>query len=486
MRFGIRLQIICALLALLILAFVPLLAALASLTKITLADTRETAARSLGRAVAAHVVEASPRREPEALHALLSAQLGVGGVAAIGVYDRSGNPLARVGEPEAVEHLPRTAPAEEHVRPVREFGSPAIEVVIPGSDVVVATLLRTSDDTGKVAPLLRLFALYTGVGALALLVFTYIALGRLIVQPIDAIATAARRVAGGARQLDVPRTGPAELLDLGKSVAEMTARLRADEERMRAQIEELELRARELRQAQDHLLRSERLASVGRLSAGLAHEIGNPIAAILGLHDILLEGDLTPEDQRDFLVRARSEAERIHFILRDLLDFARPAAPPAAGGEERAELTEAITDVVALVRPQKAFRDRTLAVELPTSAVFVPLARDRIVQVVLNLLLNAADATSDVGHIRLSVSVSEDVARLSVEDDGAGIDPEIRERLFEPFLTTKDIGKGTGLGLAVCRGIIESAGGTIGLDESYEPGARFVIELPRCTLESPV
>src|SRR5690606_25956249 len=106
MRFGIRLQIICALLALLILAFVPLLTALASLTKVTAADMRETAARSLGRAVAAHVVEASPRRDPDGLHALLSAQLGVGGVAAIGVYDRNGIALARVGEPEALEHLP--------------------------------------------------------------------------------------------------------------------------------------------------------------------------------------------------------------------------------------------------------------------------------------------------------------------------------------------------------------------------------------------
>lgn len=484
MRFGIRLQIICALLALLILAFVPLLTALASLTKVTAADMRETAARSLGRAVAAHVVEASPRRDPDGLHALLSAQLGVGGVAAIGVYDRNGIALARVGEPEALEHLPQTAPAQEQVRTVRGFGSPAIEVVIPGSDVVVATLLRTSDDTGKVAPLLRLFALYTGVGALALLVFTYIAMGRLIVRPIDALASAARRVAGGARQLDVPRAGPAEVLDLGKSLTEMTAKLRADEERMRIQIDELERRTRELRQAQDQLVRSERLASVGRLSAGLAHEIGNPIAAILGIHDILLEGELSPEEQRDFLVRARAEAERIHLILRDLLDFARPSAPRTDSEPRQAELTEAIADVVALVRPQKAFRDRMLSVDLPESPVVVPLARDRIVQVVLNLLLNAADATHEGGHIRLSASVSGQIVRLVVEDDGAGIDPRIRERLFEPFLTTKDIGKGTGLGLAVCRGVIESAGGTILLDEDYTSGARFIIELPRCMNEA--
>lgn len=482
MRFGIRLQIVCALLALLILAFVPLLAALASLTQVTLADMRESAARSLGRAVAAHVVEASPSRDRDELHALLSAQLGVGGVAAIGVYDRQGEALVRVGEPDARERLAATISAKEQVRPVKDLGSPAIEVVIPGSDVIVATVLRTSDDAGKVAPLLRLFALYTAVGALALLVFTYIALGRLIVRPIDSIASAAKRVAGGARQLDVPRKGPAELLDLAKSLAEMTAKLRADEERMRAQIEELEQKTKELREAQDQLVRSERLASVGRLSAGLAHEIGNPIAAIIGMHDILLEGGMTPDEQRDFLVRARSEAERIHLILRDLLDFARPTAS-ASSISEPADLTEAIGDVVALVRPQKAFRDRTLAVELPEAPVFVPLARDRIVQVVLNLLLNAADATNEGGHVRLAVWSAEENVRIVVEDDGVGVAPAIRSRLFEPFLTTKDVGKGTGLGLAVCRGVVESAGGAIYLDESYTAGARFVIELPRCVLE---
>lgn len=478
MRFGLRFQIVCALLALLILAFGPLLVALTSLTKVTLADIRESAARSLGRAVAAHVGEASPTRSRDELHALLSAQLGVGGVAAVGVYDRSGAPVVRVGEPGAVEHLSPTTTAKEQIRTVRGFESPAIEVVVPGSDVIVATLVRTSDDAGKVAPLLRLFALYTGVGALALLVFTYIALGRLIVAPIDALSSAARRVAGGARNLDVPRKGPAELLDLAKSLAEMTAKLRADEERLRAHIEELERRTQELRQARDQLVRSERLASVGRLAAGLAHEIGNPIAAIIGMHDILLEGGMTPEEQRDFLVRARAEAERIHLILRDLLDFARPAGS-ADGIGEPAELTEAVADVLALVRPQKAFRNRTLTLDLPEGPVLVPLARDRLVQVVLNLLLNAADATSDDGHIRVTVSADEKAVRLAVEDDGPGVSPEIRSRLFEPFVTTKEVGKGTGLGLAVCQGLVESAGGTIRLDESYTDGARFIVELPR-------
>ena len=100
----------------------------------------------------------------------------------------------------------------------------------------------------------------------------------------------------------------------------------ADEERMRQQIDELERRAHELRDAQASLVRSERLASVGRLAAGLAHEIGNPIAALMGIEDLLLEGAIDEAEQKDFVRRMRAETERIHRILRDLLDFARPAS----------------------------------------------------------------------------------------------------------------------------------------------------------------
>lgn len=478
MRVGIRLQIIFALLALLALAFVPLFAAVASLTQVTLLDARESSARALGRAVAVHVAEASQRRDSEGLLALIEAQLGFGGVAAIAVYDASGRAIARAGESDAVKELPAIAPTgSERVRSLRTDRSSAIEVIVPGPTGPVATFLRTSDDAGRAAPLLRLVALYTGVGALALLVFTYIALGRLIIRPIDALSAAARRVAAGARNLDVPRSGPAELLDLGKSLAEMTAKLRSDEQRMREQIQELEYRARELREAQDRLVRSERLASVGRLAAGLAHEIGNPLSAIMGLHDILLEGGLEPNEARDFLVRTRSEAERIHLILRDLLDFARPTA--AEEKERKAgDVSEAIADVVALVRPQKAFRDALLEVRAPSSPLLVGLARDRIMQVLLNLLLNAADAATGAAAIRITASRMEHTVQIWVEDDGRGVEPSIRARLFEPFTSTKGVGRGTGLGLAVCRGVIESAGGTIWLDEGYDAGARFVVELP--------
>jgi two-component system, NtrC family, sensor kinase len=479
-RVGIRLQIVLALSGLLICAFAPLFAAVASLTRATMHEVRESSARSLGRAVAAHVGEARLRRSPAELRYLLDAEIGTGGVSALGVYDELGAPIARVGEKDALNVLPTTVNAGvERVSTMATERGPAIQVIVPGAGGAVAAVLRTDDDSGRAAPLVHLVGLYTGLVALGLLVFAYIALTRLIIRPLDRISGAARRVAAGARSLDVPDRGPAELVDLGTALSEMTRKLKADEQRMRDQIDELERRTNELREAQDGLVRTERLASVGRLAAGLAHEIGNPIAALLGLEDLLLQGGLDPSEEHDFLVRMRQETERIHRVLHDLLDFARPASAPAGRDADKPGVVlDAIDDVVALVRPQRSFQDIALTVDVANDLPPVTLGRERTMQVLLNLLLNAADATGRRGHISLRAERRDGGVRLSVEDDGPGVDPSIEKRLFEPFATTKEVGKGTGLGLAVCRGLVESVGGSIAFDRDHRPGARFVVELP--------
>jgi signal transduction histidine kinase len=224
-------------------------------------------------------------------------------------------------------------------------------------------------------------------------------------------------------------------------------------------------------------VRSERLASVGRLAAGLAHEIGNPIAALMGLEDLLLQGGLTPEEHRDFLQRMKRETERIHRILRDLLAFARPSSPAEVG--QPGDVETAVHDTVALVMPHPALRDVDLAIDVHSGLEEVALGREQLVQVVLNLVLNAADAVGPGGHVKVTAAPSPKGVTLSVEDDGPGVAESVRDRLFEPFVTTKEIGKGTGLGLAVCRGLVEAVGGTINLDTTTVRGARFLLELPR-------
>ena len=487
MRLGIRLQLLLALGSLLVLSFVPLFFAVASLTRATMAQVRASSAVALGRAVAGHVTaRAADRADPTTL---LEAQLGPEGVSAIAIYDARGRMTARAGEARFADALPReVTPGHERARPLATSRGAALLVVVPGDAGATSTcgavgvVVRVDLAPAASGPLVRLVALYTGVVALALLVFAYFSMTRLVVQPIDGLSHAARRVADGARKLDAPRQGARELVDLGLSLEEMTARLRADEESLRAKIEEVERYAKDLARAQERLVRSERLASVGRLSAGLAHEIGNPLAAILGFQELLLAGGLDEADQKDFLARMKRETERIHRILRDLLEFARPTARAGSvdGPEAPGSIAEAASDVAALVKPQTAFRDVDLAIEIPPDLPRVLLSHPRLVQLVLNLVLNAADASpKEGGRVVVRARAREDEVRVEVEDNGGGVAPEVKDTLFEPFVTTKPIGEGTGLGLAVCRGLVEAVGGTIGVEDGADGGARFVVELPR-------
>jgi signal transduction histidine kinase len=348
----------------------------------------------------------------------------------------------------------------------------------------VVAVLRIDDQSARAAPLVRLVGLYTAVVGLMLLVIAYFALTRLIVRPLDGLARAAERVASGARRLAVPKTSVRELADLGASLGIMTERLLQEEDKLRSKIDEVERATERLREAQDRLVRSERLASVGRLAAGLAHEIGNPISAIMGLQDLVLAGGLSPEEERDFMTRMRRETERIHRILRDLLQFARPAAQPLGDEQqEPGDVEVAARDTAALVAPQRSLQDVALTLELAPGLPEVTLGHEQLMQVILNLVMNAADAVGAGGKIRVAAERSPGGVRLTVDDNGPGVDPKVVSQLFEPFVTTKDVGKGTGLGLAVCRGLVESAGGNITLDREYGRGARFVVELPARSAE---
>jgi signal transduction histidine kinase len=470
--------------ALLLLALWPLLLAVQGLTRSSLEQVWQRDARALGRAIAGHIGEARRARGDGAIGALLDAQLGQD-VGAIAVYDARGRQLRRAGSPPCLDALPaHVSPAEERVEQVSSARGPALLVVVPAAVGPVAALLHTDPAAVRAGPVVRLFAAYVALLGLLLLVLSYFALTRIAVSPIERLSRAARRVAQGARALDVPRAGGRELVQLGASLATMTGTLRAEEEQLRQKVSELGRATAELKRAHDTVVRSERLASVGRLAAGLAHEIGNPIAAILAFQELLADSASLSDDERDFLVRMRRETERVSRVLRDLLDFARPAAAAERGEpDERASASvrAAIEHVVQLVRPQKAFARVELLTALEGELPLVAMRSDRIEQVLLNLLLNAADAmAARGGQVSIKATAEADAVEVVIEDEGGGIDPTVRERLFEPFVTTKEVGKGTGLGLAVCRGLVEAAGGSIRVADG-RAGARFVLALPPAT-----
>ncbi len=487
---GLRLQIVLALVALTTLAFVPLFFAVASLTRATVLGAREQAARALGRAIAAHVADAREGHDPRALSRALEGHAGWDSVDAVCVFGPASERLACAGSPVAMDAVHAPPPgAAETATVVRGPTGRALEIVSPTGDATVVTRVLLDEGSDKGASLVRIVALYMLTFALALGVFAYFGLTRLIVRPVEELVAAADRVGSGARTLRVPRSGARELIDLGTSVQSMAEKLINEEAKLLLKVDELTEATTRLQQAQAQLVRSERMASVGRLAAGVAHEIGNPITAMMGMEDLILDGGLSPEDQRDFVQRMRKETERIHVVLRDLLDFARPEgrAAPDSVPPPPADVEAVVRDVVALVAPQKPFR--TVRVEVDVQgAPPVALPAPRLTQVLLNMVMNAGAAVASgprrEGRVTVRARSADGGVRIDVEDDGPGVAREVRDRLFEPFVTTKEVGEGTGLGLAVCRGLVESAGGQVSYDASYEGGARFVIVLPAVSSRS--
>ncbi len=481
---GLRLQILLALAGVILVAYFPLFFAIAQVTRGTSLAYREDAVTSLGRAIAAHVVD-TRANDPTALDRTIASHVGDdGGALAIAVFGPTGETLAQGGAPGELGALrpPPRPYAQRATRATSSESGRVMDVVLPSGEAAVLVRLRAEDDPARSAQLVRGIALYMSIFALGLLVFAYIALTRAIVRPIEQLGRAADRVASGGRDFDLPSSGAREIAELGSSVRAMTARLLKEEEALRSKVEELTATTKRLGETREQLAGSERMASVGRLAAGVAHEIGNPIAAIMGMHDLIEDAETSDDVRADFLKRMRKETERIHVVVRDLLDYARPEEGPESSRATSCSVSEVVDDAVSLVRPQKDFRsiDTRLQIE---PGLHVALSSQRLTQVLLNLLLNAGAALSSVPSNRRTLLVRAkrvDGARvrIEVEDNGPGVGEQIAPRIFDPFVTTKDVGAGTGLGLAVCRGIIEGAKGRIFLDRQYTEGARFVIELP--------
>ncbi len=326
-----------------------------------------------------------------------------------------------------------------------------------------------------------LFLFYLGLTAATVLLLTYVLLTYFIVRPIDRLRLASERLAAGRLGTRAPVQGAAEVARLAATFNEMAALLRQDRAALQDRLEELERTTAELTTAQEQLVRSARLAAVGRLSAGVAHEIGNPLAAIRGLLGLMQSGDLDPEEEREFVGRVQREAERIHHTIRDLLDFSRSEPTQESRIESSADVSEVVSDTIKLIDRQTRFRDIDLALTLDDELPRVRGDHERLRQLLLNLLFNAADALGGKGRIEVTATNGGGVVQLIVADDGPGIDGEIIEQVFDPFFTTKAPGQGTGLGLAVCHTIVEGLGGSIEALNREEGGAAFEVRLPAAT-----
>jgi len=231
----------------------------------------------------------------------------------------------------------------------------------------------------------------------------------------------------------------------------------------------------EARMREKQLQQSERLAAIGHMAAGVAHEVGNPLASISSLVQLVQRRTKEPFT-KDNLGKVREHIDRITKIVRDLVDFSRPSIARAT----QTQINEVIESSVGLLKHDARCRDVTFDLQFDKRLPRINCVPDHINQVIVNLLLNAVDAIQNTRDKRITISTEKDTkfVKIKVSDNGPGIPKDIKGKIFEPFFTTKKVGKGTGLGLSVSHGIISRLNGYIRVDSAKNEGTTFIIELP--------
>lgn len=304
------------------------------------------------------------------------------------------------------------------------------------------------------------FLTIVGLATVASLTLLFVA-HAVVLRPVQSVVAMAQRIIGGELSARVGIRPAGEMGVLCQAVDAMAEAV--------AQREELVRQA-----AQKQIGRSEHLASVGRLAAGVAHEINNPLTGVLGFAELLRESpNLQEQDRQDLEVIIR-ETKRAREIVRGLLDYAResPSVPT------RLDLNEVIRETVRLLGKREAFQHIVLVEDLADGLPPIHADKNQLQQVLLNLSLNACEAMPDGGTLLVSTQAAEGKVLIKITDTGCGIKREHLDRIFEPFFTTKPVGKGTGLGLSVSYGIIQQHGGSLDVESEEGKGSTFTITLP--------
>lgn len=273
-----------------------------------------------------------------------------------------------------------------------------------------------------------------------------------------------------------------EFSRLSSSLNRMVHRIEDDRRELEQSLEAIEKANQDLKKAQHEIIRAEKLASIGRLSAGIAHEIGNPVGIVLGYLG-LLRARMVPGDTDglDYIERSETEIQRINKIIRQLLDFSRPT--PA--GFTDFSVHDLLYEAGRMLQHQPMMENIRLYFDFAANPDRIKADYNQLRQVFVNLIINAADSihedgSQEAGQIHLETFTSADSQwiGITVSDNGCGISDEDAKKVFDPFYTTKETGKGTGLGLYVSYMIIEGAGGSMYARKNQQAGARIIIHLP--------
>jgi two-component system NtrC family sensor kinase len=356
--------------------------------------------------------------------------------------------------------------------------------------------------------------------AIVLIIFGSFLLSRVLVKPVKDLVRLTQNISDGDFSQKIEVTSKNEMGQLIGSFNRMIERLKENQESLENYLESLESANRQLKQAQEELIRTEKLASIGRFAAGVAHEVGNPLGAILGYTGILLKEGMDREESKDYLKRIEKEIDRISRIVRELLDFARPSKFEI----KEVQINKIIESTLSLLSFQKSFKNVETQLNLQSDLPVIRGDESQLSQVFINIILNAVDAMPKGGFLGIQTrthvvqnldvdrfqriyprrrksdpmesdysrmrktdpiaalfkqfSEGDQLVKIQISDTGLGIRKEDLENIFDPFFTTKAPDKGTGLGLSISLRIVESLGGKIRVESEVEKGSTFEIYFP--------
>jgi len=330
----------------------------------------------------------------------------------------------------------------------------------------------------KAATSRNLFIGLFAAGTIVMVVIGYL-LSQDIVRPLLKLRDLSQAVAQGDLDQHIGLARSDEIGDLGNAFDTMTRHLQERTEEAARLLAETIQRNKELKEInakleamQLQLIQSEKLASIGQLTAGIVHDVKNPFAVIMGMAEVLAEDENLDEATRHGLNVMRESAIKGNTIVSDLLKFARQSKPEMRTMDLRETVETSLRLTAYLTRKYN------LSVELPERPLIVTYDAQQIEQVLINMIHNAIQAMPDKGSLTIALRQADGTARISIQDTGCGISPEHMKRIFDPFFTTKPEGQGTGLGLSVSYGIIANHNGRIDVESEVGKGTTFTIVLP--------
>jgi len=312
-----------------------------------------------------------------------------------------------------------------------------------------------------------------------LLIILYFSTNRII-DPLHKMVIATEKIAKGDLSHKVKVTSKDEIGLLATSFNRMTTDLQAANEKLiewgKTLEKKVEERTRELINMQAHLIQSEKLASLGKLAAGIAHEINNPLGGVLIYSHLILED--TPKDSPHYenLKKIVKETSRCKDIVKGLLEFARPKEPEMS----LVDINDLVNKSLYIIEGQALFQNIKIVRQFTDNIPKTVADSSQLQQVFMNIILNAAEAMGESGTLTLKTSLNSKGKYIKIDfiDTGHGILEKDMKQLFEPFFTTKEVGKGTGLGLAISYSIIQKHDGTIDVKSKPGEGATFTVRLP--------